>query len=118
MSPNIPITTIRLVILVISFELMSAPFISSGKTGTYPVAIQQEHQHPSLLFLNFLLEKTKERAKGKEEGHKYSRLELADFSAIICCLTQIHTPLTAYLPETLFFDSEPPLFKRFHTFLI
>lgn len=122
MKLRISITAIRLILLVIFMEFMTAPFVPAEKRGAYPITLQQKHHNLSnLLFSSALVEKTEKGEKGEKgekESRKYAHLELADFPAIIICLVHIHAPATAYLSATLFLGRTPPLFKLFRTFLI
>ena len=118
MRSKISVNLIRLLLLLFFSELVSTPFAVAESEFYGSVSIQESVEtHHKLFFSNILLEKA-EGEKSEEEGDKFIGVDLVDFSELLICLLEVHTPHFCNFSSSQSFDASQPRFNLLRTFLI
>jgi hypothetical protein len=108
---------IRILVLLISFQCISAAFFSAEEAGndTHSVAIHSKHPKSSF---SIIFEKTAEEERAEEEGDKFFAIELTDFSELAHLLSQGYTPQINVTPYEQRIAPQHQLFKLHCVFII
>jgi hypothetical protein len=117
MSLGITKNVIRLVILIMAFECISAALtpVTANDTGN---AATFKKPSVSSLLSSVVLEKTEEEQKGEEETDKFTTTILVDFSRVAFELSHVHTTNIRDISLLQPFNIERSLFRLFCTFII
>ena len=118
MGLKISVNLVHFLLILTFGELISAPLAVAEVSGNMAVIIQN-NQDKNALSLILLAEQLEETERNSEDDiHRYSGLELADFTTLANCLLEIHTSgFSESLHSKKYFTSLP-LFKIFQVFLI
>jgi hypothetical protein len=117
MSLRIARNVIRVVIILLIFECVTATFTTAGDTNRQTSIHQKFGVTISSLFASIISEKQGEE-RAEEERVKCIPVELLDFSQIAIVLSAVHTPHIIVPQFELRFDHHPALFKRHCVFII
>jgi hypothetical protein len=118
MSLKIAISFVRIVIILMTFECITAAFVvAPGEDSSASLSVHSKQNSSSLLY-SFVFEKAEEEERNEEENNRFLAVELADFSQIAFLLSEVHTPQIKTDHYQQVTDHQPELFKLFRVFII
>lgn len=115
MSSKVAKSLIQIVILIMTFECITAVFAQAESGDTHNTTLHTKSSNTSG-FLSIVSEKTEEE-RSEEEYDKFTSIELADFSKIAVFLSRVHTPQVYFVPYE-HRSHQPSLFMLNCVFLI
>jgi hypothetical protein len=117
MSHRIVKNVIRLVIVIMAFECISAALTPVSASGSSKETTLKKPSVASLLSSVFF-EKTEEEQKTEEETDEFTTTILVDFSRVAFELSNVHTTNIRDISLIQPFNVERSLFRLFCTFII
>jgi hypothetical protein len=117
MSLQIITNVIRLVIVIMAFECISAAFTPVTPANSIKVSAYKKSSAPSL-FTSICFEKAEEEERSEEKSDKLASVILVDFSRVAFELSNVHTTDIPDISLIQPFNVERSLFRLFCTFII